>query len=97
MKQEVAELTEKIDQCNLNLKSARDNTAAKEKANKKLQKSLKQVRGYMCVCMHNPCLKGIPMKAGTEPIRAHTCFELFVFPICLVFISSFTLGVAILP
>lgn len=43
MKQEVAELTEKIDQCNLSLKTARDDTAAKERANKKLQESLKKV------------------------------------------------------
>ena len=44
MKQEVTELTEKIDQCNLNLKSARDDAVAKEKANKELQESLKKVR-----------------------------------------------------
>ena len=59
MKQEITELTEKIDQCNLNLQTAHDDIEAKVKANIKLQEFLNTVRllsilrgTYIHVSMH---------------------------------------------
>lgn len=44
MKQEVVKLTEKIDQCDLNLKTAHDDIAVKENEKKELQECLIKVQ-----------------------------------------------------
>ena len=46
-KQEIAELSEKINQCNINLKTAHNDVAVKESEKKELQETLKKVSIYV--------------------------------------------------
>lgn len=54
MKQEVIKLTGKVDQCNLDLKTARDDVVVKENEKKELQESLEKVSTYIMyvICMY---------------------------------------------